>query len=466
MSTPFFSDLLASIADRGRAVLNLPPRRSDAMGPGDLAEGCRALVSRRGEASGMALARDILARWEVLGPDARRSFLVQLAEEFGPDTERLDAAITKWHETPSPQALIDLHAAAEPKRQELIRRLNLAPDGTRQLVAMRAELLRHRKDFPVLEALDTDLRHLFSSWFNRGFLVLRRIGWSTPANILEKIIRYEAVHAIKDWDELRRRIKPDDRRLFAFFHPQMVDEPLIFLQVALTAGIPGAIAPLLADGREPIAASNARTAVFYSISNCQEGLRGISFGHFLIKQVVEELIHELPKLNSLVTLSPMPGFASWLARQRMADAPEGLTPVHLDSLRELDGLAWLHNAPVLPGIEKALTAAAAWYLLKAKTPEGWPLDPIARFHLGNGARVERINFRGDMSAKGLKQSHGLMVNYLYDIENIERNHEAYAERGEVIAVPAVRRRLTVDLPSRALTPVNSEALRRGTKATP
>ena len=218
-----------------------------------------------------------------------------------------------------------MHSAAEPRRQELIRRLNLAPGGTAALVRMREELLRALKEDRELEGVDSDFTHLFSSWFNPGFLVLRPIDWSTPANILEKIIRYEAVHEIGTWDDLRDRLEPPDRRCFAFFHPQLVDEPLIFVEVALTTAVPGAIGELLAEDRVPIPASEANTAVFYSISNCQDGLRGISFGNFLIKQVVEELKRDLPRLATFVTLSPAPGFARWLAEERKHEDGSGLS---------------------------------------------------------------------------------------------------------------------------------------------
>ena len=320
MNSSFFSDLLTSIADRGRAVLARPIAAGLApMSAADLAGLARDLASGRGEASGVARAREIFAAWDKLDKDTRRDFLIALANDFGPDERRLDAAVTLWREERTPAALHELHAAAEPKRQEVIRRLNLAPRGTSKLVTMREELFEHQKSHPVLKVLDEDFRHLFSSWFNPGFLVLRRIDWSTPASILERIIRYEAVHAIRDWTDLRRRIEPEDRRLFAFFHPQMVDNPLIFVEVALTDSMPGAIEPLLAEGRVPCPPQRATTAVFYSISNCQEGLRGVSFGNFLIKHVVEELKRELPGLSTFVTLSPVPGFARWLARERRTE---------------------------------------------------------------------------------------------------------------------------------------------------
>ena len=256
--------------------------------------------------------REILAKYAELTTGPRIAFFEALASRFGPDRARLDAAIAAWRQHPSDKTAAEIHAAAEPRRQELLRRLNLAPGGTAALVRMREQLLDaidHRDD---LKAVDADFVHLFSSWFNRGFLVLRRIDWSTPAMILEKIIRYEAVHRIRSWDDLRRRIDPPDRRCYAFFHPALVDEPLIFVEVALSREIPDAIAPILSVQREGVEPEKATTAAFYSISNCQRGLAGVSFGNFLIKQVVEEISRENPRLKTFVTLSPAPDFARWL----------------------------------------------------------------------------------------------------------------------------------------------------------
>ncbi len=288
-----------------------------------------------------------------------------------------------------------------------------------------------------LASLDRDVTHLLSSWFNRGFLVLRRIDWSTPANILEKIIRYEAVHEIRDWNDLRRRIDPIDRRCYAFFHPALNDEPLIFVEVALTETIPGAIAPLLAEQREPVPIERARTAVFYSISNTQRGLGGISFGSFLIKQVVEELRRELPKLDTFVTLSPVPGFMQWL--KQATDVP--LSDEDRQLLEALGKPDWFENAELAAQLRTVLEPLAAYYFLKARTPKGRLIDSVARFHLGNGARLERINWLGDLSPKGMRESAGIMVNYLYRLDDIEKNHEAYANNGEVIASSAVKKLL-------------------------
>src|SRR5262249_29866048 len=290
-----------------------------------------------------------------------------------------------------------------------------------------------------LAAVDADFVHLFSSWFNRGFLVLRRIDWSTPAIVLEKLIRYEAVHEIRDWDDLRRRIDPPDRRCYAFFHPALIDEPLIFVEVALSDRIPGAIAPILADGREILTPDRAATATFYSISNCQRGLTGVTFGSFLIKQVVEEISRELPRLSTFVTLSPAPGFAAWLASERAAGQSNAIQSEDLVKLPLLDRPDWWQQGEIAEELREPMLRAAAAYFLGARTPRGVPVDPVARFHLGNGARLEQIDWLADTSPKGLRQSHGLMVNYLYDLEEIEHNHEAYAENRTVVASGTIRK---------------------------
>jgi malonyl-CoA decarboxylase len=434
----YVADLLATVSRRSRELIGWKPTEFQPRNAADILALARALLSRRGEASGTALARDILAGYAGLDAAGRLVVLTELATGFGADKAKLDAAITAYQADPTGAAALALHEAAEPRRQELIRRLNLAPGGTLALVRLRDDLLAHIGSTPELQLLDTDLVHLLSSWFNRGFLVVKRIDWSTPANILEKIIRYEAVHEIRDWDALRRRLEPEDRRCYAFFHPRLEDEPLIFVEVALTAEIPGAIGPLIADGGVAIAADDARVAVFYSISNCQTGLAGISFGSLLIKQVVEELKRELPKLTTFVTLSPVPGFAKWLAKERKSE-----TGFLLDEeralLTALDEPDWRADGPRSQRIDRLLARAAARYFTAAKTTGNRPLDPVARFHLGNGARLERVNPGADLSASGLKQSHGVMVNYLYDLQRIEENHEAYAERREVVTSSAVKK---------------------------
>jgi malonyl-CoA decarboxylase len=282
---------------------------------------------------------------------------------------------------------------------------------------------------------------LFASWFNRGFLVLRRIDWSTPAMILEKIIRYEAVHEIESWDDLRRRIDPPDRRCYSFFHPALVDEPLIFVEVALTREIPDAVGPILATERAALPPDRAKTAVFYSISNCQRGLTGVSFGNFLIKQVVEEVSRENARLQTFVTLSPSPDFARWLDGERRTENSKVLTPEDREALKALDEPGWWRDAERHESIKEPFLRAAAWYYINARNSRGAPVDAVARFHLGNGASLERLNWLADLTDKGLAQSHGLMVNYLYDLEDIEANHEAYAEGQRVVASNPVRRLL-------------------------
>ncbi|MBT9371304.1 malonyl-CoA decarboxylase [Rhizobium sp. CSW-27] len=452
-TTSLLGDMLQTIADRGKRFLFSAAREPSADPLGALQQQSEALLSSRGEASGMALARDVLERWQGLDAARQREFLQLLVTRFGPDTEKLNRAIAAYQDNPSAKTLLDLHLAAEPLRQELIRRLNLAPNGTASLVRMREILLQLKKDAPDLEALDADFSHLFASWFNRGFLMLKQINWSTPADILEKIIRYEAVHHIGSWEELRMRLAPEDRRCFAFFHPQLADDPLIFVEVALTRHVPAAISEVLRDDRDVIAAAEATTAVFYSISNCQKGLSRISFGNFLIKQVVEDLRREFPRLTTFVTLSPVPGFAEWLARERKAEASDILTRQDQERLAILDSDDWAEDAERVQAFQPLLTTAAAWYFLKARDRNGRVLDPVARFHLGNGARLERLNFLGDRSPRAMRQSHGLMVNYLYKLDDIEANHEAFAARGEVVAAPSVRKYVPADRTVRALVPL-------------
>jgi malonyl-CoA decarboxylase len=268
---------------------------------------------------------------------------------------------------------------------------------------------------------------------NRGVLVLRRIDWQTPAAILEKIIAYEAVHEIQGWNDLRRRLDPTDRRCFAFFHPSLIDEPLIFVEVALTADIPDNIQTVLGEApKDCEQVEKPSTAVFYSISNCQDGLRGISFGNFLIKQVVDDLVKENASLKTFVTLSPVPLFADWIARLLAAeDTPliDADDRARLSLVSEAEWIYTYGNEVVRP----LLMRLAAHYFLNAKNKDGYPIDPVARFHLGNGARLERINWQADLSPKGLREAHGLMCNYRYEPRDIERNHEAYQNERFVAA---------------------------------
>jgi len=451
MNTSFFSEMLQTIAERGRALIARRPRRATGeVRTATIMQRCEELLSGRGEASGTALAREILSDFQELKTGERIGFFEALALEYGVDRERLLRACEAYAREPSEKAAQEVHDAAEPRRQELIRRLNLAPGGTAALVAMREQLMDAIANRRDLAPVDRDFAHLLSSWFNRGFLVLRRIDWSSPANVLEKIIRYEAVHEIHDWDDLRARIDSPDRRCYAFFHPVMVDEPLIFVEVALTREIPDAIAPILARSRAPLDPREATTATFYSISNTQRGLTGVTFGSFLIKQVVEEISRELPNLTTFVTLSPVPGFMDWLTEERKKTDSEAIAPADEPILGLLDTPGWQTNEQTTAALRPVLGPLAAHYFLVARTARGRPVDPVARFHLGNGARLERINLFADLSPKALAQSAGIMVNYQYVVADIEQNHEAYAEAGEVVASNAVKRLLRTEKPQRTL----------------
>jgi len=439
VNTSFFGELLQSITERGRALLDRTRERRESAEERytSLVELCEELLSGRGEASGVALAREILSHYAELTSGPRIAFFEALAKRFGPDHGKLDAAIAVWRANPSDDTATRVHRAAEPRRQELLRRLNLAPGGTAALVRMREQLLDALNRRGDLNVVDNDFVHMFSSWFNRGFLVLRRIDWSTPASVLEKIIRYEAVHQIHDWNDLRHRIDPPDRRCYAFFHPALIDDPLIFVEVALTREIPPAIAPILTLQREVIRPDKASTAVFYSISNCQRGLSGVSFGHFLIKQVAEEIARETPKLSTFVTLSPAPNFAQWLTRERANEQSQVLSASDRAALANLETVGWWQAEATREPVKEPLIRAAAWYYLHARTRNGSPIDSVARFHLGNGARLERLNWLADTSERAIAQACGLMVNYLYDLEDIEENHEAYAQQRTVVASKAV-----------------------------
>ncbi len=436
--------------------------RSDLRG---LLDDCRQLLTERGESNSLVIAARALERYRRLSPDAATRFFDALASEFDPDPAEVLRRAESYAMTRAPDALIELWRAAESPRQELLRRLNRAPDATAQIVAMRAKILARLPTHPELKAVEADFHHLLSSWFNPGFLHLVQVDWNSPARLLEKLIQHEAVHQIDGWNDLRRRLEPD-RRCFAFFHPALPDEPLIFVEVALLEAMPDGVAPLL-DRRAPENARDDRfkVAAFYSISNCQPGLRGVSLGDFLIKRVAERLQAEQPRLKIFCTLSPIPGFASWLAKLESVQSVQA-PKVKASVLRELDealgdlrerygrDLLALVQARPAPAREAAAPAATsapapvpvadddagngriadlytlqrlcALYLLQTSPTDARPSDPVARFHLNNGARLERINVGADLSRKGVRQSLGLMVNYLYDLEQIEANHERFA----------------------------------------
>lgn len=461
----------ASIADRGQRFAALPP--GNVVGLERVEQLTTSLLSERGEASGAALARELLAAFRELSREQRIQYYVFLAETFHPDEDRLAAAAQKYLEARSLESAAALARASEPPRQEVLRRINMADGGTAMLVALRGELHGMLHDRPSLKLLDDDLRHLFSSWFNRGFLELRRIDWQTSAAILEKLIAYEAVHEITGWKDLQRRLAAD-RRCFAFFHPALPDEPLIFVEVALANGLAGSVQDLLAQGTDEATstarAAHADSAIFYSISNCQDGLRGISFGNLLIKQVVEELRDELPGVTHFATLSPVPGLRRWLtARLAAGEAPEVVLTdaergalfdaARLPSTVRRDGAAavgvalaallrddaWTQVMAACDALRPALVRMTAIYLTQAPH-QGTRIDPVARFHLGNGARLERINWMANADTAGIAASYGIMVNYRYNPLKIEENHEAFARGHEVVRSGAVDALLSRDVP--------------------
>ena len=367
------------------------------------------LLGSFGEVSAGALAHMIFDKYSQITFDEKRTFFNFMAHDLEINPDEVRVALDAYQTNPSETTYKNFSTASEPKRQELIRRLNHPDGATERLVGMRKDLLSLIKENPELAPLGIDLKHLFTSWFNRGFLVLRPINWSSPAEILEKIIAYEAVHAINSWEDLRARLQPEDRRCFAFFHPAMPDEPLIFVEVALTKGIPNSIQGLLEANRDPISPDDSDTAVFYSISNCQQGLAGISFGNSLIKQVVADLSLAVPSLSTFVTLSPIPKLKSWLKKDHIS-----VKSNHTDQ------------------------AVAAYYLLNAKDTEGRPYDPVARFHLGNGAMLHAVHADADKSDNGIDQSNGVMVNYRYDLKKIPQNHERFLSENKIAVSTDVR----------------------------
>lgn len=427
-ATSFFNELIGAILDRR-------PRRPASLDGRPVERLCADLLSNRGEISSNRIGAAILDGYRAMDAAERRAFFTHLTEMLDLDPEGAAEAAHRYAEAPTVENLATLERHAEPRRQELFRRLNHVPGATAEMVAMRRDLIDLLKEDAALRRTDHDLQHLLRSWFNRGFLVLRPISWRTPAHILEKVIAYEAVHAITSWEELRRRLEPSDRRCFAFFHPSMPDEPLVFVEVALTRGIPGSIQAVLSDDREVLPERDADTAVFYSISNCQAGLRGISFGNSLIKQVVADLSAEMPWLKTFVTLSPVPGFNRWLDGLA-EDAPWAGEAASARAARRT-AMETGDFAP-LEAAGETLRRMVAHYLFHEKRGDGLPLDPVARFHLGNGAMLHAVHALADRSGNGLALASGVMVNYLYDLAAVERNHEDFAGSGTVVTSRAVR----------------------------
>ena len=386
---------------------------------------CNQLVSKNGEATLFSLAKSILEGFESLSNDQKKTFFIELLKQFSVDRTSLKKALKDLDYNDEGQ-LRKLHKLIEPKSQELLRRLNQAPNGTSSLLKMRESLLKCIKDSPELKSLDFDFVHLFKSWFNRGFLRLERIDWSTSANVLEKIMEYEAVHDISDWQDLRNIVTSADRSRYGFFHLELPDEQLILIEVALMNDVPDSIMPILDLSVEPINPHNANTAVFYSISNCQMALKGVSFGSFLIKQVVSEIQQEFKEIKQFVTLSPVPGLRKWAHKMNTSKDAELSDSISKDisdccNKEEVD--------------QSILIRLTYHYLTQIKNKSGDAINPVAHFHLGNGASIYKIHAAANSNQIAKDDSWGVMVNYLYDLDLVAKNHESYANK-EQIAVSA------------------------------
>ena len=457
MNNHWLQNVIDSIAERGRELLGLDNKENDSK---DLLALCQQLLSGLGEASGIALSQEILQRYQGMNNDDKLNFFHMLDSEFTPDFEQIQVVMERYQATRSAEDLIALNLAVEAPRQELFRRLNMAPHGTAMLVALRADLLKILRKHPALKTVDADLKHLLSSWFNRGFLQLRNIDWDSPARILEKLINYESVHEIHGWDDLRRRLM-QDRRCFAFFHPAMPDEPLIFVEVALVQGLSAEVGSLLNPQTPELSPQLADTAIFYSINNTQAGLRGISFGNFLIKQVMTELAQEFPWIKISSTLSPIPSFGAaihnWFNTQKMSPQHaefDAILERHQELLREIStplgidpsqddklifsSLIEHHLTTNDAELARILSELALSYLT-FPNDQGKLSDPVAMFHLSNGARLQRLNPYADMSEHGISSSYGMMVNYLYDLKDVEKNHEAFVSKGQIMKSEALQK---------------------------
>ncbi len=430
MASIHFNQYWQMVADAGIELLRNRFQSAKDQ-PGNLIVLCEELLSNQGEASGIAIAMDIVEQIRNLDDKGRLAFFESIYSDFDVQHQAVLTAAQEFCEHQDQTALRSLIDKTEPRRQELYRRINMAPGGTRTIVELRSALLRLKSQHKHLGVIDIDLKHLLSSWFNRGFLTLEQINWETPAVVLEKLIEYETVHEMKGWSDLRGRLA-QDRRCFAFFHPTLPNEPLIFVEVALVAGLSDSIKPIIDTDRPVGDPKLADTAIFYSINNCQRGLQGISFGNFLIKQVVQKLSQELPNLKNFATLSPIPGFSNWLASVIEEPQRFGLSSKDYDALCDVSENNKLIAVKPPVSLKPVLFKLAAYYLAYAKHNK-MPIDPVARFHLRNGASLKRINWCADDSINGLSRSAGMLANYVYNPKTIVQNHENYV-RGKKLAI--------------------------------
>ena len=428
----FTKNLVDSVADAGEKFLNYSKLRGTSTQI--LLKLCDDLISHKGVASGIALAREVVVNYSKLSDPEKLEFFKELYQNMGPNLEEISKVASKFTKSPNEESLVDLKNQLKSKRQKLFSRMIMAPSGTRAIVSLREDLLGFIPENNSLKTIDEELRTLLTSWFNPGFLTLEKIDWNTEASILEKIIQYESVHTITDWKDLKNRLTIN-RRCFAYFHPALDDEPLIFVEIALTTGISSSIQSIINDDDK--VEQQADTAIFYSINNCQHGLKRVPLGNFLIKMVVTELTMELPSIKKYSTLSPIPGFADWLKKEIASNDSKFLTEDSRETFKLLEDKLWYQNSAKSKKLKKPLIKACAHYLLLEKK-YGKPINPVARFHFGNGAKLYRINWMGNTSEHGIDKSFGIMVNYLYNLKKIEANHEAYLQNGELAISKSVK----------------------------
>ena len=418
-----FKKFFSSIADAGQSLIGKKIIKKDLNSALQL---CDDLISFKGIASGIAIAREITDIYNLFNTDQKLNFFKEINKKYSPNPNDVEIKISNYLKEKSEKSLNELGSSVEGNRQELIRRLNMAPNGTPFLVSMREDLLNFLHLYPELKTLDEDIRHLFKSWFNPGFLRLEKITWDSKAAILEKIMKYEKVHQIKDMNDLKRRLQQEDRRFFAYFHPVLKDEPLIFVEVAFTKGIGSSIQDIIKPKTDDNQGYD--TATFYSISNCQDGLMRVTLGNFLIKRVVFEIQEENPKIKNFGTLSPLPGFADWFLELNNEKLKDILKDYDIGKLEFLRSPNLKIGDPKIIDEEKAIKKLVAHYLINEKI-NNKPLNPVSRFHLGNGASIYNIIINGNVSDYGYRESFGVMVNYGYQLDKLEKIHEDFITKG-------------------------------------
>ena len=428
--------IISSIADAGKQLFNKKDIKKNDLG--SILSLCDDLISNKGAAFGITVARDITELYQTLSLDNKILFFKSINEKYRPSFTKVNEAIDVYKNSQNEKTLSDLFKVSEGKRRELFMRMNMAPNGTSIIVSLREDLLKILKENRDLVSLDEDLKHLFKSWFNPGFLKLKKITWDTKAAILEKIIKYERVHHMKDMNELKRRLG-EDRRFFSYFHPALDDEPIIFVQVALTNGLGRSIQEITkqSSGDE----KKYDTATFYSISNCQEGLSRVTLGNFLIKRVVYEIQEELPHIKNFGTLSPIPGFVDWFSYLEESKIKNILGNIKNQDVMFLKSKDLKIGDKRIIDNKEAIIKLVSHYIVNEKNSDGLPVNDVSRFHLGNGAIVEDIIINANISDVGFKRSFGVMVNYLYELKNIEKNHEEYMNKKKVILSDKLKRYL-------------------------